>query len=68
MKFFLFRCIAPLAVFLQLASCDSGMSRQIEKCVEAGLAANGPYKNSTEKADTELGVRGFCMRSAAGKD
>ena len=67
MKFFSIKCIVSLAVFLQLIACDSGMSRQIEKCVEAGLASNGPYKNSTEKAADEVVYRMHCMNSAAGK-
>ena len=68
MKFLLIKCISALFVFTQLTACDSGLNGQIDKCVAAGLAANGPYKNSTEKADAELIVRAYCMRAAAGKD
>jgi hypothetical protein len=51
-----------------LGACDSGLSGQIEKCVQAALAANGPYKDSKDKADTEISARGFCLRAASGKD
>ncbi len=62
------KCMAALFVFTQLAACDSGLNRQIDKCVEAGMEANKPFKNNTEKADTEIQVRAYCMRAAAGKD
>lgn len=64
----IFGCIAILLFILQLTACDTGLNGQIEKCVQAGIEANKPYKDSKERADTELGLRGFCMRSAAGKD
>jgi len=51
-----------------LVACDSGLSSQIEKCVQAGIAAGGPYKNSTEKADVEVAARVFCLRAASGKE
>lgn len=51
-----------------LVACDSGLSGQIEKCVQAGISAGGPYKNSTEKADMEVTARVYCLRAASGKD
>jgi hypothetical protein len=57
-----------MLVLAQLVGCDSGLNGQIEKCVQAGMEANKPYKDNTAKADAELAVRGYCMRSAAGKD
>jgi hypothetical protein len=68
MKNFLVGSLAPFLVILQLTACDSGLNGQIDKCVAAGLASNGPYKNSTEKAGDEITIRAFCMRAAAGKD
>jgi len=68
MKFFLIRCFIFGALLAQLIGCDSGLNGQIDKCVAAGLASNGPYKNSTEKAGDEITIRAFCMRAAAGKD
>ena len=68
MKNYFIKCISALFVFTQLTACDSGLNGQIDKCVAAGLAANGPYKNSTEKAGDEITIRAFCMRAAAGKD
>ena len=59
-----------IIIFLSslLGACDAGLSGQIEKCVQAALAANEPYKKSKEKADTEISARGFCLRAASGKD
>ncbi len=51
-----------------LVGCDSGISDQIEKCVQAAIASNGPYKDSQDKAGTEAIARGFCLRAASGKD
>lgn len=51
-----------------LVACDTGLSGQIEKCVQAGIAANGPYKDSADKASTEVSVRAYCLRAASGKD
>lgn len=51
-----------------LVACDSGLSGQVEKCVQAGISANGPYKSSTEKAEQESISRIFCLRAASGKD
>ena len=68
MKFFSPSCIASLLALTQLIACDSGMSGQIEKCVQAGMDASKPFKDNTEKADTEVHVRAYCMRAAAGKE
>lgn len=51
-----------------LVGCDDGISSQIEKCVQAAITSNGPYKNSQEKAGMEVSARGFCLRAASGKD
>lgn len=51
-----------------LVGCDSGISGQIEKCVQAAITSNGPYKNNQEKAETEVIARSFCLRAASGKD
>ena len=51
-----------------LVACDSGLNGQVEKCVQAGIAASGPYKNNTEKADAEVHARLLCLRAASGKD
>jgi hypothetical protein len=59
---------AAFVTLTQLTACDNGVNGQIEKCVQAGIEANKPYKDSTAKAEAELAVRGYCMRSAAGKD
>jgi hypothetical protein len=48
-----------------LAACNSG--DQIEKCVQAGIDANGPYKTSQEKSETEFVLRRVCLDAASGK-
>ena len=63
----LFNLTAVTFVILGLAACDNGIGGQIEKCVQAGLEANGPYKNNQEKAGVEIGVRSHCLNAAAGK-
>ena len=68
MKNFLICFTATFVTLTQLTACDTGLNGQIDKCVAAGLAANGPYKNSTEKAGDEITIRAYCMRAAAGKD
>ncbi len=54
---------------LLLVACNSGNSLdgQIEKCVQAGLKANEPYKSAQDRAEEELGLRGWCLRQASGK-
>lgn len=56
-----FVCVA--ATFI--AGCGAG--DQIEKCVQAGIDSNGPYKSSLEKAETEFAVRRICLDAASGK-
>lgn len=58
------------SIFLasNLVACDSGLSGQVEKCVQAGIAASGPYKDSAEKANAEVTARVFCLRAASGKE
>ncbi len=51
-----------------LVGCDSGISGQIEKCVQAAMASSGPYKDSQDKAGSEVVARGYCLRAASGKD
>lgn len=60
--------IGMLASCAYLVGCDSGLSGQIEKCVQAAMAANYPFKNSQDKAETELNARAYCLRAAAGKE
>ncbi len=62
------RLTAALLILTQFTACDYGMSGQIEKCVQAGMEANKPFKDNTEKAETETRARAYCMRAAAGKD
>jgi len=68
MKNFAKFIVQILVLIAVVTGCDSGISSQIEKCVQAGMAANEPYKDSAEKSGTELQVRGYCLRSAAGKE
>jgi hypothetical protein len=62
------KCMATLFVFTQLTACDSGVNGQIEKCVQAAIAANGPYKTSTEKSEMEFISRTYCLKAASGKE
>lgn len=48
-----------------IAGCNAG--DQIEKCVQAGIDANGPYKSAMEKSETEFAVRRICLDAASGK-
>lgn len=51
-----------------LTGCDAGISGQIEKCVQAVMVSNEPYKNKADKAETEALARTYCLKAAAGKD
>ena len=55
-----FLCIAATLI----TGCNSG--DQIEKCVQAALKANTPYKSDQEKAETEFVVRRMCLEAASG--
>jgi hypothetical protein len=55
-----FVCVA--AIFI--AGCNSG--DQIEKCVQAALTANGPYKSAQDKAADEFTARRMCLEAASG--
>jgi uncharacterized lipoprotein YehR (DUF1307 family) len=52
---------------LGLTACDSSVSSQIEKCVQAGIESNGPYKTEKDKVDTEFLIRAHCLNAASGK-
>jgi uncharacterized lipoprotein YmbA len=54
-------CIAATLI----TGCSSG--DQIEKCVQAALKANGPYKSEQEKAGDEHLIRLMCLEAASGK-
>jgi hypothetical protein len=58
MKFF-FIC----ATAFILLGCQS----EIDKCVDAGLRANEPYKTAQEKSETEMQFRMACLKASAGK-
>jgi hypothetical protein len=60
--------IASFTLCAHLSACDSGISDQIEKCVQAGLNSEGPYKDSKDKASTELHYRAGCLKAASGKE
>jgi hypothetical protein len=50
-----------------LTACDTGVSSQIEKCVQTGIESNGPYKTEKDKVDTEFLIRAHCLNAASGK-
>ncbi len=52
---------------LVLTACEGGVSSQIEKCVQAGIESNGPYKTEKDKVDTEFLIRAHCLNAASGK-
>jgi hypothetical protein len=56
-----FLCIAATLI----TGCNSG--DQIEKCVQAALKANGPYKSEQDKAGDEYVARMMCLEAASGK-
>ncbi len=60
--------IGVLFLCVCLAGCDSGISGQIEKCVQATVASNGPFKNDHEKLEMESIARLMCLKSASGKE
>lgn len=62
------KCFLSVVLLTQLNACDSGVNGQIEKCVQAAIAANGPYKTSTEKAEMEFVSRTYCLKAASGKE
>ena len=51
----------------QLTGCDSGISAQVEKCVQSQLLSYGPPKDSAEKYAMEAQARLICMKAASGK-
>jgi hypothetical protein len=53
---------------ISASGCDSGVSGQIEKCVQAAMKSNEPFKDAKDKAETEVIARTYCLRAAAGKD
>lgn len=55
-------CIA--AIFI--SGCNSG--DQVEKCVQALITANGPYKSDRDKAASEFVARRLCLEAASGKN
>lgn len=57
-------CLCALFV----VSCGQTTGDQIEKCVQSGVQAGGPYKNSQDKAETEFEVRVVCLRAATEKE
>jgi hypothetical protein len=44
-----------------------GCQSEIDKCVEAGLKADEPYKSAQDKSATEVGYRIGCLKASAGK-
>ena len=56
-----YMCIA--AIFI--TGCNSG--DHIEKCVQAAITANGPYKSAQDKAADEFTARRLCLEAASGK-
>jgi hypothetical protein len=44
-----------------------GCQSEIDKCVDAGLRANEPYKTAQDKSQTELGLRIGCLKASTGK-
>lgn len=62
------KIFAALLLCINLVGCDSGISGQIEKCVQAAIVSNGPYKDNKDKAETEVIARQLCLRAASGKD
>ena len=54
--------IGLLVCFLMLASCRS----EVDKCTDAIVKMNKPYKNEQELNDMEAGARVECLRAQAG--
>lgn len=52
-----------ITLLLVLTSCSS----DVEKCVEAYIRADGPFKNDAEKNDSESRGRIICLRAQSGK-
>ena len=44
-----------------------GCQSEIDKCVDAGLRANEPYKTAQDKSQKELEFRIFCLKASTGK-
>ena len=43
-----------------------GCQSEVDKCTDALVKANGPYKTSEEKAQAEGGIRIACLKASKG--
>jgi len=55
----------PIAI-LVLAWALVGCQSEVDKCTDALVKANGPYKTSEEKAQAEGGIRIACLKASKG--
>ena len=53
---------ALIALVCALVGCQS----EVDKCTDALVKANGPYKTSEEKAQVEGGIRIACLKASRG--
>ena len=51
-----------------LPGCALTIGGQIEKCVQSGLKAREPYKDSSQKNEREFNFRVGCLKASAGQD
>ncbi len=56
--------LSLLVCFLMLASCRS----EVDKCTDAIVKMNSPYKNEEDRNGMEAGARFECLRAQAGKE
>ena len=56
----------PLIVILTCFICLTGCQSEVDKCTNALVKANEPYKNSAEKADAEARARFGCLGASRG--
>jgi hypothetical protein len=54
--------ITIFALLGVLVGCQS----EVDKCTDALVKANGPYKTSEEKAQAEGGIRIACLKASKG--
>ena len=59
------RKLSFLICILILAGCQP--KSDVDKCVEAILKADGPYRNKEDKNDSEADARLECLKAQAGK-
>ena len=55
-------------LLLILQGCSNSLDNQIEKCVQAGIEAYGPYPTEQDRKKQEVRARVVCLKAASGQN